>query len=56
MDLLTLGLSLIIFAGLYWLHRRAVMRAYAVGRIDERTEQRAIGQHGLAALPDYDHQ
>lgn len=56
MDALTLGLSLIIFAGLFWLHRREVTRAYAAGQEAERTSRAQAERHGLAALPatDYD--
>lgn len=51
MDLLTLALSLLILAGLYWLHRRDQVRAYTAGRADERAEQDRSERHGLAALP-----
>lgn len=48
----TLILSLLIFAGLLWLHRRVVERAYAAGRADERASQEKRERHGLAALPE----
>lgn len=47
----TLILSLLIFAGLYWLHRREVARAYAAGQEAERAEQCVTEHYGLAALP-----
>lgn len=47
----TLTLSLLILAGLYWLHRWALAQAYAAGRADEQAERARREQHGLAALP-----
>lgn len=51
MDLVTLALSLLIFAGLFWLHRRSLRRAYAAGRAAALAEQDLHERHGLAALP-----
>lgn len=52
MDALTLGLSLIIFVGLAWWHRREVARAYAAGQRDKRLEQQARTWHGLTVIGD----
>jgi hypothetical protein len=48
----TLILSLLTLATLYWLHRRALARAYAAGWTDARTEQDRQERHGLAVLPE----
>ena len=45
-------ISLLILAGLYWLHRRALERAYAAGQAAERATQDQHERHGLAPLPD----
>lgn len=47
----TLILTLLIFASLFWLHRRALQHAYAAGRADEQAEQDLRERHGLAELP-----
>lgn len=51
MEEVTLALSLLVWIGLYWLHRRQLQRAYAAGRADERAEQDRRERHGLTALP-----
>lgn len=51
MEGLTLMLSLVILAGLYWLHRRALDRAYAAGQTDAYAEQGRRERHGLVELP-----
>ena len=48
----TLILSLAILAGLFWLHRQALARAYAAGRAAERAEHERHERHGLAVLPE----
>jgi hypothetical protein len=47
----TLILSLLILASLYWLHRRALDRAYAAGRAAALADQDKHERHGLASLP-----
>jgi len=48
----TLVLSLLILAGLYWLHRRQLARAYAAGKAAALAEQNLRERHGLAELPE----
>lgn len=52
MDVLTLGLSLLTLAFLFWLLRRAMSLAYAAGWRAAQADQDQRERHGLAPLPD----
>ena len=55
MELATFAISLLIFIGLLWLHRRQLKRAYAAGWAAALTDRDRIERHGLAELPTTDH-
>lgn len=52
MEGLTLTLSIAILIWLFWLHRRALRRAYAAGKAAALAEQNLQERHGLAELPE----
>lgn len=52
MDYLLLAAALVILAGLFWLHRRVVIRAYAIG-LDAGRQQGHVTGLGTAELHNY---